>query len=116
MAIERVFYTAKVRTNGDREGASRSSDGHFDVRLAPPGSTDGTNPEQLFATAWSACHLSPKLVAGKGKIVLPPGAAVDAEVDLCPTGAKFSLQARINVSLLGLDREVARPPLGPIRL
>ncbi len=37
---------------------SRSSDRRFGVKLFPPGSTGaGTNPEQLFATVWSACCL-----------------------------------------------------------
>ena len=56
----KVIYTAKTRTTGGREhGIARSSDGHLDVKLATPGSPRiGTNPEQLFAAAWSACFES----------------------------------------------------------
>ncbi len=44
---------------GGRTALSRSLDGHLDVKLAAPGSARiGTNPEQLFATAWSACFES----------------------------------------------------------
>jgi osmotically inducible protein OsmC len=48
------------------------------------------------------------LVAGKMKIKLPVDTAVDAEVDLCQTGGEYSLQARLNVSLPGLERDVAQ--------
>ncbi len=52
-------------------------------RSLPNGAGIGTNPEQLFAAGYSACFPSAiKLVAGKRKIGLPSGAAIDAEVDL----------------------------------
>jgi osmotically inducible protein OsmC len=41
------------------------------------------------------------------KIRLPADMAIDAEVDLCQTGEAYFLQARLNVSLPGLEREVA---------
>ena len=34
--------------------------------------------------------------------------AIDAEVDLCVTDGGYSLQARLNVSLPGLPRDVAQ--------
>ncbi len=108
---KRVLYTARDHTTGGREGGvSRSSDGRLDIKLAVPGSAGtGTNPEQLLAAGWSACFLSAmKLVAGKMKVRLPADAAIDAEVDLCLTGNAYSLQARLNVSLPGLEREVAQ--------
>jgi lipoyl-dependent peroxiredoxin len=107
---EKVVYTAKTHTTGGREGgASRSSDGHLDVKITPPGSGSGTNPEQLFAAGWSNCFLSAmKIVASKKKITLPTETSVDAEIDLCLTGVDFSLRARLNVYLPGIDREVAQ--------
>jgi organic hydroperoxide reductase OsmC/OhrA len=42
------------------------------------------------------------------KVKLPPDAAVDAEIDLCNSGSTYFLQARLNVSLPGLEREVAQ--------
>jgi lipoyl-dependent peroxiredoxin len=109
--FEKVVYTAKTRTSGGREsGVSRSLDGHLDVKLAVPGSARiGTNPEQLFATAWSACFESAiALAANKRKIMLPAGPVIDAEVDLVVSNGGSSLRARFNVSLPGLAREVAR--------
>ncbi len=108
--LEKVLYTAKVHTTGGRDGASRSADGRLDIKLSSPGAAgNGTNPEQLFAAGWSACFLSAmKIEAGKMKIALPAGHAIDAEVDLGTTGGGYVLQARLNVSLPGLEREVAR--------
>ena len=42
------------------------------------------------------------------KVTLPADRAVDAEVDLGTTDGGYFLQARLNVSLPGLDREVAQ--------
>jgi lipoyl-dependent peroxiredoxin len=110
-AGKKVLYTAKAHTTGGREGgASRTSDGQLDVKLSPPGSgRPGTNPEQLFAAGWSSCFLSAiKLEAAKKKVKLPSDAAIDAEIDLCQGGDGYSLQARLNVSLPGVEREAGR--------
>jgi len=109
--IERVLYTAKAHTTGGREGgASRTSDGLLDVKFSVPGTPGaGTNPEQLFAVGWSACFLSAiKLVAGKMKVRLPADVAIDPEVDLGMTNGGYLLQARLNVSLPGIEPEIAR--------
>jgi Ohr subfamily peroxiredoxin len=109
--LMKVLYTAKTHTTGGREGgASRTSDGRLDVTYSPPGGPGkGTNPEQLFAVGWSGCFLSAiKLVAAKNKVKLPEDVAINAEVDLCLTDGEYSLQARLNCSLPGVDREVAQ--------
>jgi osmotically inducible protein OsmC len=107
----KVLYTAKTHTTGGRDnGVSRSSDGQLDIKLSTPGSAGiGTNPEQLFAAGWSACFEGAMgLAARKMKIALPAGTAIDAEVDLCLTDGAYSLQARLNVSLPGLEPETAQ--------
>ena len=101
-----IVYTGKTHTTGGREGASRSSDGELDVRLSTPGSSrPGTNPEQLFGAGWSACFLG---AIGKAalerQLRLPADAAVDAELAL--DGEGYSLIARLNVTLPGIDREL----------
>ena len=108
--IEKVYYTGKTHTTGGRDGASRSSDGRLDVKLSSPGTAgSGTNPEQLFAAGWSACFEGAmRLAARKMKIALPADLAIDAEVDLCLVDGQYFLQARLNVSLPGLDPEMAR--------
>ena len=107
----KLLYTAKTHTTGGREGgASRTSDGRLDVKFSLPGGPgNGTNPEQLFAVGWSGCFLSAiKVVAAKMKAKLPADPVIDAEVDLRTGDDGYSLQARLNVSLPGLDRQVAQ--------
>ncbi|GLS36201.1 peroxiredoxin [Mesorhizobium tianshanense] len=107
---EKLLYTAKVRTTGGRDGASRSSDGRLDIRLSTPGGPgSGTNPEQLLAAGWSACFEGAMAIAArKMNIILPAGLAIDAEVDLNVADGAFFLSARLNVNLPGLDRDLAQ--------
>jgi Ohr subfamily peroxiredoxin len=108
--LEKVLYTGKAHTTGGRDGASRSSDGRLDIKLSSPGKPgNGTNPEQLFAAGWSACFMGAVgVAAAKMKARLPADAAIDAEVDLCDASGEYFLQARLNVSLPGVKREVAQ--------
>ena len=107
--MSKVIYTGTTNTTGGRDGASRSSDGRLDVRLSPPGSSGlGTNPEQLFAAGWSACVLGAVgRAAQERELRLPAGAAVDAEIDLAQGDDGYFLQARLNVSLPGIEPELA---------
>ena len=108
--FDKLVYPARVYTTGGRDGgASRSDDVSLNVTLTTPG-TDGagTNPEQLFAAAWSACFLSAvKLVASKRRMALPADAAIDAEVDLVEVGGMHRLTAHFNVLLPGVDHQAA---------
>lgn len=108
---KKVLYTAQTHTTGGREhGVARSSDGHLEIKLSTPG-TDGagTNPEQLFAAGWSACFEGAlDIAARKRRIALSPETAIDAEVDLCSDKTGYSLQARLNVSIPGVDRDIAQ--------
>src|SRR6202047_4963034 len=109
--VMKVQYTAKSHTSGGRRGGvSCSDDGRLDVKFsAPRAPGTGTNPEQLFAAGWSACFISAMgLVANKMRVKLPTDAAIDAEIDLCNSGDVYFLRARLNVSLPGLEREIAQ--------
>jgi osmotically inducible protein OsmC len=108
--IDKVIYTGRTHTTGGRDGVARSADGKLDIRLSPPGSAgEGTNPEQLFAAGWSACFIGAMGIAARGMgIALPADAAVDAEVDLGISGTAYLLQARLRISLPGLDADTAR--------
>jgi osmotically inducible protein OsmC len=106
----KVIYTAKIHTIGGREnGVARSSDGRLDVKLSLPGSPRaGTNPEQLFAAGWSACFESAIGIAAHKRTVTLPELSIDAEVDLHLADGEYSLSARFDISLPGLDRGVAQ--------
>jgi len=105
-----ILYTAKTRTTGGRDGAARSDDGALDVKLSPPGSNGiGTNPEQLFAAGWSACFIGAmRRVARAEQVALPADTEVDAEIDLTSGDDGFQLQARLAISLPGIDAETAQ--------
>lgn len=100
----KVLFTAKTHTTGGHDGAGRSSDGFVDVKLPQPHPA----AENLFGVAWSACYLGALgLAASQKGVTLPPDAAVDAEINLNNDAGAFFLSARLNVSLPGIDREVA---------
>ncbi len=101
----KVLFTGRTHTTGGRDGAGRSSDGLIDLKLPQPHPA----AEQLFATAWPACYIGAiELAAAQKKITLPAAPAVDAEIDLNRAGDAYFLRARLNVSIPGLDREVAQ--------
>jgi Ohr subfamily peroxiredoxin len=108
---KQVLYTGKTHTTGGRDGGSSlSSDGRLEVKLSVPGTAGtGTNPEQLFAAGWSACFIGAmKKAAASMKVRFPADGAVDTEVDLNLNDDGYFLSARLNVSLPGLDREIAQ--------
>jgi osmotically inducible protein OsmC len=110
-ATEKVIYTARTHTTDGREhGVARSSDGNLEVKLSIPGSgRPGTNPEQLLAAGWSACYESAiGIAARKRRIALLADPAIDAEVYLHSGDDGYFLSASLNVSLPGIEREVAR--------
>ncbi|MDF2818047.1 MAG: peroxiredoxin [Stenotrophomonas rhizophila] len=108
-AIDKVLYTGKTHTVGGRAGRAYSDDGQLDIALSPPGSGQpGTNPEQLFAAGWSACFQGAMAKAARSlNLTLPADTAVDAEVDLGMVGEDYQLQARLLVSVPGMDRAQA---------
>jgi lipoyl-dependent peroxiredoxin len=109
--LGKVLYIAKVHTTGGRAGGvSRSDDGRLNIKHSIPGTPGaGTNPEQLFAAGWSASFEGAMgTAARKMKIVLPADLAMNAEVGFCRTGGDFFIQASLNVSLPGVERNVAQ--------
>ncbi|WP_439630033.1 Ohr family peroxiredoxin [Gemmata sp.] len=109
-AIDNVLYAAKTRTTGGRDGRSRTPGGRLDVELPNPGAAGGgTNPEQLFAAGRSACFMSAVgPAAAQQTVARPAGRGVDAEADPGTNPGGYALRARPDVSLPGLDRELAQ--------
>jgi lipoyl-dependent peroxiredoxin len=109
--LDKVLFTAKVLTTGGRDGGtSQSDDDRLSIKHSIPGTPGtGTNPEQLFAAGWSACFEGAMgIAARKMRIAMPAGMAIDAEVDLCLSNDAYFLRGRLNVSLPGLGRAIAR--------
>ena len=101
----KVLFTAKTHTTAGHDGIGRSSDGFLDIKLPQPHPA----AENLFGVAWSACYMGAlEVAASKRKIALPVDVAVDAEIHLNMADGAFFLSARLDVSLPGLDRELAK--------
>jgi Ohr subfamily peroxiredoxin len=102
---EKTLFTGKTHNTNGRDGTARSSDGLLDLKLKQPHPA----AENLFGAAWSACYMGAiEVAASQRKIRLPPGTAVDAEIDLNSNEGDYFLRARLNVSVPGVDPTVAR--------
>jgi len=113
MAIEKVLYTAHATSTGGRTGTTESSDGKIKLQLSTPkalGGDDGpgTNPEQLFASGYSACFIGAlKAVAARQKIALPKEVSIKADVSIGPMAGKpgaFGIAVAMAVNVPGLDK------------
>jgi osmotically inducible protein OsmC len=108
-----TVYTASATSTGSgRDGHVRSSDGFIDndVKMPPAlgGPGGATNPEELFAAAYSTCfHSALRLVAGKQKVALPADTNVEAAIGIGPDGTSFGITAALTASLPGLDQATA---------
>lgn len=108
----KILYTTESSSTGGREGKSSSTDGRLSVTLSTPkelggaGGT-GTNPEQLFASGYSACFLGAlKFVAAKAKVSLPAETTVTAKVGIGPRddGTGFGIEADLSIAAPGVER------------
>ncbi len=115
-SIAQAVYTATATSTGGRTGTTESSDGKVKLQLSTPkalGGDDGpgTNPEQLFASGYSACFIGAmKAVAARQKLALPADVSITADVSIGPHGSKagaFNLAVALRVSVPGLDRAAA---------
>jgi len=109
----KIVYTAHASATGGRDGHARSSDGLVDVKLAVPkemgGAGGGSNPEQLFASGYSACFLGAiRFVAGKEKLKIADDAKVEAAVGIGPIPTGFAIKVDLTVMLPGLDHAKAQ--------
>ena len=108
-----AVYTAEATSSGDgRNGHVRSADGLIDqdVKMPPAlgGPGGGTNPEELFAAAFSTCfHSALRLVARSKKVAVPEGTTVTAAIGIGPDGTSFAVNAVLTAHLPGVDKAVA---------
>ncbi|MFA6265251.1 MAG: organic hydroperoxide resistance protein [Pseudolabrys sp.] len=106
-----VKYKTSARATGGRDGQSGTTDGSFNVTLTVPKELGGpggagVNPEQLFATGYSACFLGAmKFVASQGGPKVPADATVTATVGIGPRSeGGFGLEISLEVSVPGLPK------------
>lgn len=107
--LEKVVYRAECTSTGGRDGKTVSSDNKLELKLAVPkemgGNGDGTNPEQLFASGYSACFMGAmRFVAGKEKLTIPPDAKITGKVGIGPIPQGFGIEAELIISVPGMDK------------
>ena len=116
MAIDKALYTAHATSTGGRTGNTQSSDERIKLQLSTPKELGGdggpgTNPEQLFASGYSACFIGAmKAVAGSQKIKLPAEVSITADVSIGPMSGKagaFGISVAMAISIPGMDRAAA---------
>jgi len=114
MSIEKVLYRAHAQATGGRDGRAVIPEAGLDLKLTKPKDLGGAggagaNPEQLFAAGYSACFIGAmQFVAGRDKIAMPAGTAVDGSVGigLIPNG--FGIEVELKIKLPGMSREAAQ--------
>ncbi len=117
MAIDKTVYTATATSTGGRAGSAVSSDERIRLQLSTPKELGGdggpgTNPEQLFASGYSACFIGAmKAVAARQKIALPAEVSITADVAIGPHSGKpgaFGIAVKMAVSVPGMERAAAQ--------
>jgi Ohr subfamily peroxiredoxin len=110
-----VKYRTTATATGGRDGAAKTEDGSFQVKLSTPkelggAGGEGANPEQLFASGYSACFLGAmKAVAPSLKLKVPSETSVTATVGIGPRSeGGFGIAADLKISLPGLDKADAQ--------
>ena len=112
--IEKVLYRAEATSTGGRDGTVSTSDKHLNLKLTIPREMggpggEGTNPEQLFASGYSACFMGAlKYVAGQEKVRIPQDATITGLVGIGPIPTGFGIEVELKISLPGVDRAQAQ--------
>jgi Ohr subfamily peroxiredoxin len=106
------LYEAEVTTLSGRNGHAKSSDGLLDLDVRFPkemgGAGGATNPEQLFAAAWSACFgTSVTVAAGIEKIKIGE-VSVTAKIAVIHDNGNFDLGAHLLVKINDVDYYTAQ--------
>lgn len=107
--MTKTLYTAKATATGGREGKVETDDKKLSFQLSRPAANGtGTNPEQLFASGYSACfgsaisHVAQQHKVDVGQV------KVQAEISLLQGDDGFALGAVLDVTLPNVDTATAQ--------
>lgn len=101
----KTIYSGTTHNVGGANGYTRSADGFLDLQLADPHPA----AENFFGAAWSGCFIGAiGVAAAQKKVVLPETPTIDATIDLLMEGSEFFLRAKLDVTIPGIDIELAR--------
>lgn len=101
----RTIYSGTTHNVGGADGYTRSADGILDLQLSDPHPA----AENFFGAAWSGCFIGAiGLAAAQKKVALPETPSIDATIDLVMEGGEFFLRAKLDVTVPGIEIELAR--------
>lgn len=102
-----TLYTTTVSNVGGREGDVKSLDGTLKLKLQRPvemhGEGGATNPEMLFAAAYSACYDGALMAVAKARKIILPEHAVECSISLNKDGNNMFLSGKLVVKAPGMD-------------
>lgn len=106
-----IIFTSSATAKNGREGHVKSDDGLIDFKLVNPANNEkdkGSNPEQLFAAAYSACFDGAlNAVASSKKKEID--SETTAEVSFCKDKKDngFKISVILNIKIKGVSTEEA---------
>ncbi|MFD1850842.1 Ohr family peroxiredoxin [Oceanobacillus bengalensis] len=109
--MKKALFTAHATAKGGRGGHVKSDDGLLDLDLVmPTENTDkkGTNPEQLFAAAYSSCFDGAlNSVASNKKKAIDSTTTADVSFLKDSDGGGFKIAVTLNIEIKGVSPEEA---------
>lgn len=107
-----TLYTTTATVTGGRIGHGRTDDGKIDVNLSLPEELggpggEGTNPEQLFAVAYSACFLGAINFVAQLKKKEIGDASVRSIVSVLADNGGWKLGVELHCKLPGVSHDEA---------
>ena len=101
----KIVYSGTTHNVGGANGGTKSADGFLDLQFSDPHPA----AENFFGAAWSGCYMGAiARAAFLKKVTLPQQPTVDATIDLLMDGDDFFLRAKLDVTIPGVDREIAQ--------
>ncbi|WP_099158033.1 organic hydroperoxide resistance protein [Virgibacillus ndiopensis] len=106
-----VIFTSSATAKNGRDGHVKSDDGLIDLKLVNPATNKedkGSNPEQLFAAAYSACFDGAlNLVASKQKKKIDSETTADVSFCKDPEDGGFKIAVTLTIKINGVNPEDA---------
>lgn len=106
-----VIFTSKATAKNGRDGHVKSEDGLIDLKLVNPANNKedkGSNPEQLFAAAYSACFDGAlNLVASKQNKKIDSETTAEVSFLQDPEDDGFKISVILNIEIAGVNPEEA---------
>lgn len=111
--LDNIIYSTQVRTTGVDSGSSMSDDGMLQIKLSLPkvmgGQGNASNPEQLFASTYSASFLRAlEMAAGQKLIELPTTTSIEAKVSLGSSSNGIGIAVNLQISIPGFEPLLAQ--------